>query len=519
MIKPVNQIKTNLLSQAISKKLQDNSTNKNGQIQTEPTRTSIFYINDFHGKSLNMERAVSVSRVFDSFEPSQKTDKLKLSSGDIMIGEDLAYNKVAAEAQRAMGIMASTMGNHEFDTTNDINKLIPSVGYELVSCNIQINPDNPLSNRIKPSFIQEVDGNKYGIIGISPVDLLSRIKHGTVFNQLKVDDIEETIDNVQQEVKHLQSQGVNKIFLLSHVGYDYDKKIAKETNGIDVILGGHSHHMLKGVKPDVNLFKSNKDEPVVITQAGRDGNNLGILNVEFDKNGIMTKIQNNIVNTFGFRRDGVVKKVFENILGKPQVVGRINSAPMPQENVLTEPRAHANFITDCIKEMHGTDIAIVGAPTIRGYFAEGEIDTRMIEDLSPFKNKLVIAQYNEEEIVKALKTGAESEVNRYNKPGLLHVSGMTYTVSKDGKLVDLNFIDKNGDKQPIDIDNPDKNKTYRVATTDYYASGEDGFYTLNKIEEAEQIFDYDLCKCVENYFLTHKEPVDIVDDGRIKIVA
>lgn len=73
----------------------------------------------------------------------------------------------------------------------------------------------------------------------------------------------------------------------------------------------------------------NLAEPVVITQAGRDGNYFGVLNVEWNNNGVMTKIQNNVTSTRGFKRSPVVRYVFEKILGKPKVVGVINSAPPP----------------------------------------------------------------------------------------------------------------------------------------------------------------------------------------------
>lgn len=218
--------------------------------------------------------------------------------------------------------------------------------------------------------------------------------------------------------------------MLSHVGFGYDQQIAKNTEGIDIILGGHSHNLVKDVKPGVNLFNSKAGEPVVITQAGRDGNYFGVLNVEWDKNGVMTKVQNNVTSTRGFKRSPLVKHVFEQILGKPKVVGVINSAPPPPNNASIDPSGHANFMCDCMKEELGTDIALFGSATIRGYFEAGELDTRWLDDISPFKNKMVVADYTEKEIVDALKVSAKSLVNPNNKPGIVHVSGLKYTIGK-----------------------------------------------------------------------------------------
>lgn len=514
MIMPINASQTNFLLATVQKYgLAEGKTEPN-----KPVRTSIFYINDFHGKSINIERTITASRAFDSFTKSENTDKLKLSSGDIQLGEPLEANKVMVEAQNIMGIMASAMGNHEYDMPKHISELIPHMGYKMLACNINIQPDNPLYDKVEKSYVQEVNGNKYGIIGITPVDLFSRLKYGKLFEELKIDGIDSTIKDVQTEVDKLKQQGVNKIILLSHVGFGYDQKIARETDGIDIILGGHSHNLVMDVKPGVNLFNSKSGEPVVITQAGRDGRFFGILNVEFDPKGVLTKVQNNVTSTRGFKRNAPARHVFEQILGKPKVVGQIKSAPPPLTNDSIEPSGHANFMCDCMKEELGTDIALFGSATIRGYFEPGNLDTRWLEDISPFKNKMVIASYTEKDIVDMLRVSAKSLVNTNNKPGIVHVSGLKYTISKDGNLRSASFIDKNGTETPINIDNPRADKTYRVGLTDYYSQGHDGFTMLKKYDQAEKIYNFDISKCIENHFERHPKPVEIKDDGRIKIV-
>ena len=81
MITPIRVNNTNLLRQAVF--LSENRQRDNLQ----PVRASIFYINDLHGKSINIERTMTASNAFDNFTPSNPTDKLKFSSGDILLGE------------------------------------------------------------------------------------------------------------------------------------------------------------------------------------------------------------------------------------------------------------------------------------------------------------------------------------------------------------------------------------------------------------------------------------------------
>ena len=331
-----------------------------------------------------------------------------------------------------------------------------------------------------------------------------------------IKDWDYIIDN-NSDYDNLKKQGVNKIILLSHVGFGYDQRIARETDGIDIILGGHSHNLVEDVKPEYNLFYSKSGEPVVITQAGRDGRYFGILNVEFDPKGILTKIQNNVTSTRGFKRNVPARHVFEQIVGKPKIVGQIKSAPPPLVNDSIEPSGHANFMCDCMKEELGSDIALFGSATIRGYFEAGNLDTRWLEDISPFKNKMAVCDYSEKQIVDALRVSARSMVNTNNKPGILHVSGLKYTISKDGQLKSASFVNKEGKEIPIDINNPRTDKFYKTALTDYYCQGHDGFTMLKNYDNAQK-YDFDITKCIEDYFKKHPDPVEIKDDGRIKIV-
>lgn len=515
MITPISS--TNLIDRFKASKNAELSANKNNRV-----KTSIFYINDYHGKSINMERTVTASRAYDSFIKTKKdngeVDVLKLSSGDIMLGEVEKVNNVAMSFQNIIGVTASAMGNHEYDMPDKIGNLIPKMKYKLLAANVKINQDNPLSKKVEKSYIEEHNGHKYGIIATTPTDLFSRLKYGHIFTELDVDNIDDTIKDVQAEADKLKKQGVDKIILLSHSGYGYDRKIAKNTDGIDIILGGHSHNLIQDIKSGENLLSSKSGEPVIITQAGRDGKHFGVLNVEFDENGRIVKAQNNITPTRGFKRNAPVRYIFDKLFGKPQVIGYVRTSPPPLTEDLIQPSGHAQFLVDCIRRDLGTDIALLSAANVRGYIEPGNLDTRYLEDISPFHNNLCIIPYTEKEIVEALKQTCKSFVNPNNKPGILHPSGLRYTVSRStGDLKELYFIDKNGNETRIDINHPREDKVYRTAINDYYAQGNDDMTVLKKIDEAEKVFDFDLNKCVIDYMKT-SGPVDIADDGRVKVV-
>ena len=537
MINPVNQNKIfwnrgahiNYLRQSSNTSCHNSCTPSfgitniiNEECLPENTRTSIFYVNDYHGKATNMERTITASNMFDRFEPQNPTDKLKLSSGDIMLGEDVGINSVAMKFLKFIGVTATAVGNHECDMpSKDFIKELESMPARLLACNIKSAPDSEIMKKIEKSYIQEINGTKYGIIGTIPSDLSSRIKYGKAFQteQIEPYDIKGTIASVQEEIDNLKAQGIDKIILLSHSGYSYDTEIAKNTEGLDVIIGGHSHNLLKGIKKDENLFYSKNGEPVIITQAGRDGKNFGILNLEFDKDGIITKAQNNIANTRDFPKNLVAKNIFESITGKPEVIGIIRTASPILENDLLDVNPLGYYGADAIKEKAGADIGFVMAANIRGYLEEGEVDTVAVEEISPFKNKIVKINYSEKELVDAIKFCAKSFTTEDNKPGLMYTSGLNYTVTKDGKVLNISFVDKNGKENPIDIKNPREDKFYSVAINDYASSGNDGLSMLNKYAQAIEKYDWDVCTAIGDKIRKSPQPIDMIDDGRIKIIA
>ena len=483
-------------------------------------KTSIFYINDFHGKSLSMEHVVSASNDFDlKYKNQPDVDTLKLSSGDIMLGEDFKTNEIAIKFQKMIGITNCAVGNHEFDMQDKVKNVLPQIKFNLLSSNIKPKVNSIWENRIKTSVIEEKNGHKYGIVGASPVDLFERSKKGVIEKEIDLCDKETTFNQIQNEVDKLVKKGINKIILLSHLGYEIDKEAAQKLQNVDVILGGHSHDLVFDVKEGENLFYNKNGEPVVITQAGRDGRNFGILNLEFDKNGVIKKVQNNIGYSADFHTNLVAKDIFNKIFGDKEVFGKINSAPAIVNNMLTGTNPHAYFICDCMKNELDSDIAILPSANIRGHFEQGNVDARLLSNILPFRNKLYKVKYSEKEIVEALKTGAQSFTNVSNKPGILYVSGLKYTMTNSGKLRKLTFIDKSGSNIPININNPRDDKFYTVIINDYCAQGNDGFTMLNHPDRILQRYPFDATYCISESLKKSKEPINIIDDGRIEIIS
>lgn len=510
----------------------DETVSVYGKSNPKLTHTSWFYVNDVHGKMTNMERIYNMTKEFDA-TPAAKiapafwnkntgdVSKFKVASGDIILGANYIHNQVANKFLDWSGFIASALGNHELDVVEPGNlaKLLSDSKYKMLAANVDIREGSPLVGKIQKSMVVERDGEKYGLIGIAPEDMLERVKMNNTLKDFSVKNDDETIKIVQDEVNKLQAQGINKIIVLSHEGTKKDQRLAQETSGIDLIFGAHTHDLIEGLQEGVNLFTSKSGEPVILTQAGKDGENVGILNVDFDENGVVKKAQNNVIKTKNYNRPLFVKDSVEDIIGKPEIIGKVKAAVAPPEQRLIENNPHGNLIADAMRNELGTDIAILNAGNIRGNFSEGTVDSRLISDITPFEDKMWIIGLSEKQIVDAINVGLKSLTKSSNKPGILLVSGLKYKANKQGELLDLEFIDKNNQVHKIDVKNPDPNKKYTVAADDFFATGGDGYLESNKNPDfVLQKFDMDKNKLACDYIKKMDQPMEIKDDHRIEIM-
>ena len=507
----------------ISDKMKQETKKSDSVVAQDGTvKLKIGYINDVHGQYLKLAKIGDALRDCD----------IRFSGGDNMLGDDCneKVNQCILKYMDGEDFESSALGNHDVDMTEaKFKELTKDLKMKYLAANFNQDEKSKDANlgekrayihdKLVDSYVADYKGLKYGVVGVAPVDIKTRISHADIYDDFKIDDLDETINGIQKQVDELKKDGIKHIFLLSHAGFFNDKEIAKRTSGIDVIIGGHSHNYVDGITPGENLFYSKDKEPVLITNAERDGNYFGKVDLEFDKDGVLTGAANKLYETSVRPKNMIYKKIFNDIMGDPEYVGEINSALPCPRNRLTEENPHANFVADAIREELKVDIGMVNAANLRNVFEKGPIDTADIKSISPFGNTLAVVSMNEKDLVDGLKIACKSVLREDGKPGLYYASGLNYTVKKStGELVDLTFTDREGNVKKIDVNNPDPNKTYRVGANDYILRGRDGFDPFNYYDRAEQKFDFSEDKLIADYIKHQQKPVDINATGRIKIV-
>ncbi len=481
------------------------------------SRLSIFYLNDLHGQTDNLHSMLIASRNFD--DKNTGADKLKLSGGDNFAGGDVKKNLMVASFLNVMNIDATAVGNHEFDAgTGFLDDFIRNSKAEFLSSNVKFENQSPLHNAVKESVIKEVNGTKYGIIGLSTPDLGTTITKKEGLNGITVKNNEQSTQEVQKQINELRAQGVNRIILLSHSGYIFDKELAQKTHGIDVIISAHSHDAIKGVTEGENLVKGTNGESVLIVQAGENGHFYGVCDIEFNDNGFITRVGNQITKTQSYKSP-LIEHVKNATLGTSPKVADIKEIDPIPPNRRIAPCAWTNLLADSMRVQLGTDIAFINSANTRKVPQAGDLTQRDIFDTTPMKNKLVTTTINEKQIVEAIKAAAQKTMSRDDgEPGLLQVAGLDYAIDTKGNLIYLNFIDTNGTKTKINTDAP-SDKTYTVALDNFVADGRE--YPELKLPNLK-LHEFDKDKTAGDYItkITQegKLPLSIKDDGRLKII-
>lgn len=449
-----------------------------------------------------------------------------LNAGDNFQGS-LFYTtyKGAAEAEflNLMKFDAMTVGNHEFDDSEDgLATFLDKVQFPVVTANVKATAASKLGDRIKPSLVLDVGGQKIGIVGAVTNDTPELSSPGP--NVTIADDVQ----TITAAVQDLKGQGVNKIIALTHVGYPRDLALIAKIPDVDIVVGGHSHSLLSNTDPKAEgPYPTMVDNPggykVPVVQAASYSKYLGDLVVNFDDNGVVKDAKGDpILIDSTFTPDpAVVARVAE--LAKPieelrkKVIGS-SEGPIDGDRKVCRVKecSMGNLVADAILDRtknQGVTIAVQNGGGLRASIDGGDVTQGEVITVLPFQNTLATFEATGADVVKALENGV-SQIDQ-GAGRFPQVAGLKFSFDQSkpvGSRVSEVQV-KDGDNfAPID-----PAKTYKVATNNFMRAGGDG-YSIFK--EGKNAYDYgpDLADVTAAYVAAHS-PYKPYTDGRITELA
>ncbi|MEW9502784.1 5'-nucleotidase C-terminal domain-containing protein [Jeotgalibacillus marinus] len=490
----------------------------------EPFTLSIMHTNDTHAQVEGYPQLITAVEELRA----EKENSLLLDAGDVFSGT-LYFRQYLGLAdayfRNQAGYDAMTFGNHEFDKDSaTLGDFIKEMNFPMVSTNVDVTNDSDLNGlfmddfftegmggKIYPAIVKEFDGEKVGIFGLTTEETenLSSPSDDIVF--------ENAIESATEAVKMFEDAGIDKVIGLSHLGNAADIELAEAVDGIDVIVGGHSHTVLE------EAIEIEKDEPTLIVQAGDNLKYLGLLDVTFDDDGVVTDYNRQILTLKDYEKNAEAeqkvaeyKEPLEEVSN--QVVGTTDvDLNGVREDIRSKETNLGNLITDAMVAKANevgvpTHIAIQNGGGIRASIDKGEITLGEVLTVMPFGNQLVTLDVTGQELWDALEhgvSGVETGEGRF-----LQVSGIhfKYDVNKPvGERVWSVEVKTDNNFESIQLD-----KTYTVATNAFTADGGDGFEMLKNAKEDGRMNDLFIVdwELFTEYLDTHN-PVAPTVEGRI----
>jgi len=206
---------------------------------------------------------------------------LLVSAGDVLQGRYMARKdrdrrQAARRAWRLYeqaGYDVGVLGNHEFDAGPAVLRYALSglKTFQIVTSNLDPHSPtlhNPKERLYKTLWTRRCGGLKLGFFGL----LTPTTRNISDFGDTRFSDPQEPVlAPARRAVAALRAQRVDVIVALTHLGLRADLRLARAVSGIDLIIGGHSHTLLRKWKIAGQS---------VVVQSGERFGHLGYLDIK-----------------------------------------------------------------------------------------------------------------------------------------------------------------------------------------------------------------------------------------------
>jgi 5'-nucleotidase/UDP-sugar diphosphatase len=444
-------------------------------------KITILHTNDHHGRFWSNKdgelglaaRATIIQNIRQEVEKSGG-HVLLLDAGDVNTGipqSDLQDAEPDFKGMALLGYDVMALGNHEFDNNlATIKKQRQWAGFPFVSANIYYKKSN---RRVFPSHVlKKLDNLKVTIFGLTTED--TPIKSNPRNSQdLKFVPV---VDEAKKLVPILRKKS-DVLIALTHIGHYVDEShapdapgdvtLARQVNGIDVIVGGHTQ------KP---LFQPDIQNGSIIVQAAEWGKYVGRVDLDF-LDGKLTLKEAKLIpvnlkdSSVKIEADAYVESILRPFKEKGDASLQINLGSADEEFigkrdvVRSQETNLGNMVTLANKLKLQTDIAVLNSGGLRDSIYAGNVTYESVLTVLPFGSELVIAELNGKELIDYLEylvfnlsagsgsfpqmSGVKILANKESKKIIdVKINGETVDLAKKYMIALPEFIAGGGDKYP-----------------------------------------------------------------------
>ncbi|WP_085991460.1 bifunctional metallophosphatase/5'-nucleotidase [Oceanobacillus senegalensis] len=426
----------------------------------------LYYTNDLHS---NFEQWPRVAQFMKDKTEARKVRNESYWLVDIGDHMDRVHpiseafkGKANIQLMNDLNYDIATFGNNEGITLShdELFHLYNDAQFDIVCTNLHSTDDEnpPWLNRIIKKTT--VNGIKIGVIGLTA-------PFNDYYHLLDwhVSSVFETLDKY---IKHLK-QDSDIIVLLSHLGLSEDEEIARKYDEIDVIIGGHTHHLLRTGKVVNNT---------IITAAGKHCSFVGEVILTWDKN------RKTLVNKEAYATD------ITNYSKDAETVQTLQQLEKESDERLGYTIIHKNHpvevdwfkdtkimkdLTHTLKRHTDSEIAMLNSGLLLENLPAGTITYQDVHRICPHPINPVTVELSGSELLEVIRASLTKDFMEFQLKGFGFRGKILGRMVFSGIDVETSFH-KNGEEYVKDVFLPDgneleKNRQYKIATADTFTFG------------------------------------------------
>ena len=424
-----------------------------------------YYSNDLHSHFENWPGIVNW------FGQNKKAKKQNNQSCWLIdIGDHMDRSHPIAEASKGRanvellneaGFDLATIGNNEGITLDypDLYHLYDEADFDLVCANLtSMKEKDPFW--LKPAVIKRsVQGVRVGFLG------LTAPFHA--FYSLLGWQVDHPFDVLDQQLPSLAAES-DIVVLLSHLGINEDEEIARRYQEVDLIIGGHTHH----------LFRYGEDiSGTLLTAAGKHGKYCGEACLTWDHSKKkLVKKESYTISTDKMIKDRPTEAKLRELQTKADK--QMNQTVVRLEGDLefswTRETPVMKKLVETLQEWTEADCAMLNAGILLDQFKRGKVTMAGVHRICPHPmNPCLVSLKGDEllEVVRASLTRQFTELKlkgfgfRGEVLGRMVFAGMEVVTVKDTKGEE-HVTRVSMDGSPVEMD-----QSYLVATADTFTFG------------------------------------------------
>lgn len=446
-------------------------------------RLVILHTNDTHSRidpdARNLGGALRRAALIDSVRRAEP-NVLLIDAGDAVQGT-LYYSLFGGELERrlmnAMAYDIQILGNHEFDNgLESLARQWSQLNADRISTNYDVRA-TPLDTILRPYTMRTVDGRRIGFLAIN-LDPDGMISANNSAGVVYLDPIK-AANATAWHLRH--NERADMVVAVTHIGYKSshgpgDLDLARASEDIDIIIGGHSHTLIDPAVADSSawLVPNADGRPVLVAQTGALGQRVGRIEIDLATMKPAYSLLT-VDSRLDSRVDPAIKSIVEPYRAAVDSLMAI-AIITADEPIVKADGALVNLISDLVKQsaerLTGApvDLALMNKGGIRCDMAAGSVTRGRIMEMLPFNNFVTVISLPGRKLAEAFDVmasrggdGVSAEATAEFDPA----TGRCTSITVGGKPLDPDSI-------------------YTVATIDYLANGGDYMTPLKEATVLKQ---------------------------------